>query len=167
MRNNTTDPRAWIAYDLDGTLAHSVEPFDPEKIGEPIKRILDQLLSDVARGERCKILTARVSYLQVPNDRGEIGDEAFVSRQHELISAWLIEHAGFDLEVTCVKDYLMKELYDDRAWRVEKDDGRIVGKSVYYREFKVTPVLDGDAVIFQLGPDFYDFLLPDVGTESE
>lgn len=63
-------------------------------------------------GQKVKIFTAR----------------AFQASQEELlvIQDWCEEHIGEPLEITNVKDFGMVALYDDRAFRVEFNTGKIL-----------------------------------------
>jgi hypothetical protein len=68
------------------------------------------------QGLEVRIFTARVS---VPSS-----DEREVARA--VIEAWCYEHLGEVLPVTCVKDYECLEIFDDRAWRVQRNTGRVL-----------------------------------------
>lgn len=101
----------WIGVDLDGTLAElDLEKYkqgDPTFIGPPIKAMVELVQKWTAEGKIVKIFTARVAPLT-----------SFVlgTRQDEMeriIHQWLNLHLGFDLEVTCIKDCYMTELWDD------------------------------------------------------
>ena len=101
----------WIGVDLDGTLAH-YEGWDKGRIGKPIPKMVARVKDWLAKGHKVKIMTARVAY------RNEA--------QEELIKEWCEEHIGERLPVTCMKDFSMIELWDDRAIRVQKNTGEII-----------------------------------------
>lgn len=103
--------RGWIGVDLDGTLAHYTS-WNGGAIGKPIPKMVERVKKWLRNGRVVKIMTARVAY----ND-GE---------QEELIKDWCKEHLGERLPVTCMKDFNMIELWDDRAIRVEKNTGEVV-----------------------------------------
>lgn len=108
----------WIGCDLDGTLAQYPTPNKGE-IGAPIPRMVERVKRWLAEGQEVRIMTARVSF------EGEYG------RQHyePLIQQWCLEHIGQVLPITCVKDYRMVELWDDRAIQVIPNTGlRVDGK---------------------------------------
>jgi len=68
---------------------------------------------------KVKIFTARVS-----------GDKADSERARYYIKKWLEGECGItDMEVTCVKDYYLVELYDDRAVQVEFNTGKLLNES--------------------------------------
>jgi hypothetical protein len=101
----------WIGVDLDGTLAHEIgEPQDADQIGEPVEPMMRRVRQWIADGKTVKIFTARAS----------------VPRQIDLVKQWLKQHNLPDLEVTNAKDFLMVELWDDRAVRVETNSGQPV-----------------------------------------
>ncbi len=107
----------WIGVDLDATLA----VYDGWKgelvIGEPIKVMVDRVLSWIEDdGLEVRIFTARVS-----------GEDSTTVRL--AIKEWL-KRAGLpNLKVTNVKDYQMLELWDDRCVQVEANTGKILGIS--------------------------------------
>ena len=45
------------------------------------------------------------------------------------IEAWCRKHIGAQLEITCIKDYGMIELWDDRCIQVEPNTGRPIGRT--------------------------------------
>ena len=97
----------WIGVDLDGTVA--VYPPDTrEQIGSPIKAMVNRILLWIERGIEVRIFTAR----------------AHMPDQVALIKAWCMEHIGQELAVTNKKDFMMIELWDDRAVRVVANTGR-------------------------------------------
>lgn len=108
---------SWIGVDLDGTLAvYGASTFRPDTIGEPVPVMLDRVKEWLKEGIKVKIFTARVS--------GEVADAQF-ARFH--IQKWLEEHGIGGLEITCIKDYGMVELYDDRCVQVVMNTGELVG----------------------------------------
>ena len=109
---------SWIGVDLDGTLAYSEGYGDGKTIGEPIQPMLDRVRLWLVENKKVKIFTARVAY------RNE--------KQRELIKAWCLKHIGQELEVTCMKDQGMRELWDDRAVSVEKNTGKAVTLNELY-----------------------------------
>jgi hypothetical protein len=100
----------YIAFDLDGTLAHYDGWMGPNHIGAPVEPIVSIARGYLANGVKIKILTARACD----------PDPSVVPA----IQAWCKEHLGQVVEVTNKKDYAMLLLYDDRAVAVEKNTGR-------------------------------------------
>lgn len=106
--------RGWIGVDLDGTLAHYDKWRGDNHIGDPIPEMVARIKAWLARGQEVRIMTARVS--------GVGGDRS--AKMRDLIHLWL-EAAGLPrLEVTCVKDYQMVELWDDRVVSVVPNTGK-------------------------------------------
>lgn len=99
----------WVGVDLDGTLAVYDGWKGEEQIGPPIQSMVDRIKAWLSEGKRVKIFTAR----------------AYGRPQIALvIQRWLMEEAGLPaLEVTCVKDFGMIELWDDRCIQVEFNTG--------------------------------------------
>ena len=106
----------WIGVDLDGTLATYDEWRGADHVGDPIKPMVDRVKRWVADGRNVRIFTARVSV-----DPGGVALAA--------IGIWCQKHLGRVLPVTCVKDYQMLELWDDRAVQVEMNTGELIGRS--------------------------------------
>lgn len=109
----------WIGVDLDRTLAVYNGWKGLEHIGEVIEPMKARVLNWIERGRTVKIMTARVS--RVSDDECAVIEKA--------IKLWLIENGMPVLEITCVKDYGMFELWDDRAVSVEANTGKQLAPS--------------------------------------
>lgn len=117
--------RGWIGVDLDGTLAvDSGEPFQPGHIGSPVPVMMARVQRWLAHGRDVRIFTARVSH-DGSNQRQFEAQQA-----RHAIEQWCHHHFGRVLPVTCSKDYMMEELWDDRAVQVLKNTGfRVDGRA--------------------------------------
>lgn len=115
----------WIGVDLDGTLARQPEDknYVPDRIGEPVKAMLDRVRRWIKAGKTVKIFTARAD------------DEKAVTA----IKKWLRKHDLPNLDVTNLKDPGMTELWDDKAVGVEKNTGEIAEA--------IVDILIGEAVL--------------------
>jgi hypothetical protein len=110
----------WIGVDLDGTLAYYDHWRGPEHVGEPIPAMLERVIDWVLHGKvvgtklvkKVKIFTAR----------------ACVPEQIPPIKAWLTQYGLGYLEVTCVKDFGMVELWDDRCIQVIPNTGQTIAE---------------------------------------
>jgi hypothetical protein len=111
----------WIGIDLDGTLAIYDGWNGPEHIGAPVPKMLKLVRELLADGNKVKIFTARVFTDGTP-DLTEKANRARVE-----IVAWCKKYFERELEVTCMKDFGMILLYDDRCRQVETNTGRIIG----------------------------------------
>lgn len=109
----------WIGVDLDGTLAEYHGWKGIEHIGSPIPPMVDLVKRFRINGRTVKIFTARCF-----DHFGRANEEAI-----KAVEAWCVEHLGEVLPITCIKDFGMIELYDDRAVQVEINTGRLVGHS--------------------------------------
>lgn len=101
--------RSWIGVDFDGTLSTYYGWNDPRN-GKPIKIMVDRVKKWLEDGKVVKIMTARVSSTNL-NPRDILDQRAY-------LQDWCEKHIGKRLEITCEKDHLMEELWDDRARRV-------------------------------------------------
>jgi hypothetical protein len=107
---------AYVAFDLDGTLAE----FDFDKwadgdtsIGAPIKSMVEMVKMYIESGVNVKIFTARIS-------TGEDSEQAKIVND---IQDWC-ERAGLPkLDVTNLKTYKMTKLYDDKAEEIMTNKG--------------------------------------------
>ncbi len=97
----------WIGVDLDGTLAYYESGQYPE-IGKPIPRMLERVQGWMQEGKEVRIMTARAAH----------GPEVI-----KQVKLWLEEHGLSELQVTCMKDSEMDELWDDKAIQVKPNTG--------------------------------------------
>lgn len=97
----------WIGVDLDGTLV-VYPPDNQTMIGRPVPAMVSRIQLWLERGVEVRIFTARASQ---PD-------------QVALIKALCLELFGVELAVVDRKDYMMIELWDDRAVRVVANTGR-------------------------------------------
>lgn len=108
--------RGWIGVDLDGTLAHYDEWVGVDHIGEPIPEMVERVKTWLAEGKDVRIFTARIC-----------GGLTEGRKAANYIEDWCAIHIGTTLPITCMKDFQMIELWDDRCVHVEKNTGRILG----------------------------------------
>ena len=127
--SGTAVKKGWIGVDLDGTLAVYEGWVSEEHIGEPIPLMVERVKEWLAEGREVRIFTARVdgglAALRLGDQRGKKFRD--VERVRRIVQDWCERHIGVRLEVTNVKDYAMVALYDDRAFRVERNTGKIIG----------------------------------------
>lgn len=124
----------WLGVDLDGTLAQYEKFVAPDNIGEPIPLMVERVKKWLSQGRQVKIFTARVyPYAIDKQQRAEGCKEQVYCRQwvdsykaYHAIQEWCEKHLGQTLEITCVKDYHMYLLYDDRAKQVIPNTGELV-----------------------------------------
>lgn len=127
----------WIGVDFDGTLATYETWVSAGHCGEPIAPMVERVKRWIAEGREVRIFTARVfpiTQLVEPDTivsfHGRPSDRQI--QAHEAIGAiqrWCQKVFGFILPITCVKDYGMIELWDDRAVQVRANTGELVGQS--------------------------------------
>lgn len=112
--------RGWLGVDLDGTLAYYGGWRGETHIGAPIPAMVERVKRVIAEGRYdVKIFTARVSE----------ADPVLKAIIVLAIQKWCLAAGLPELEVTCVKDYQLVELWDDRAVQVEHNTGRFIGES--------------------------------------
>jgi len=108
------------AVDVDGTMADDsvidMDNYSPEIIGPPIKKMVDRVKSWMAQGCRVVIFTARVH-------PGHGLEEVAIAEA--ALKEWSREVFGVELEITCMKDPMFSEIWDDKAVRVDKNTGDI------------------------------------------
>jgi hypothetical protein len=129
----------WIGVDFDGTLAEYGTWVGASHVGKPIPAMVERVKRWRTEGREVRIFTARMYPFAVclrPQDDvaadqsggwSDLNRGAYESIQ--AIRAWCREHLGEVLPITCVKDYGMVELWDDRAVQVRANTGEPVGYS--------------------------------------
>lgn len=128
----------WIAVDLDGTLAHYDGWKGAEHVGDPIAPMLERVRRWLGEGKEVRIFTARCfpivahdaesnEFLALPGhpDDGVAQAAAAIIA----IQDWCKKHIGCVLPITCMKDFHMLELWDDRAVQVRQNTGEVAGFS--------------------------------------
>ena len=101
----------WIGVDLDGTLAEEQDPFDPLTIGKPVPEMVEKVKKALEDGVEVRVFTARLA------------DEKLRGQIREKIREYTREHIGRELDSTSEKDPGLREIWDDKARRVRKDEG--------------------------------------------
>lgn len=112
----------WIGVDLDGTLAHYDHWRGPDHIGAPIPAMVERVRRWLSDGKEVRIFTARV--WSHPNNADAFREVE--ERVRPAIDRFCVEQFGRNLRATCVKDYEMIELWDDRAIQVIPNTGRTI-----------------------------------------
>ncbi len=137
-------PHGWIGVDFDGTLAHYDGWKGAAHCGEPIAPMVERVKRWLDAGWEVRIFTARVFPFYRPIlpreslmtrladddfDRVEFNRAQEAAQAATAIREWCEKHIGLQLPITCVKDYAMAELWDDRAVQVRANTGEPVGES--------------------------------------
>ena len=112
----------WFGVDLDGTLARYDGWLGVSHIGEPIAPMVERVKAWLADGKDVRIFTARVARLLSADPEAKIEG----NRALHYINEWCMAVFGRVLPVTCIKDFGMIVLYDDRAIQVEANTGRLI-----------------------------------------
>lgn len=112
----------WIGVDLDGTLAVYDGWQGEEHVGAPVPAMVERVKGWLADGRDVRILTARAS--KIPPAPDDPRDDYNRVSALTAIELWCLEHVGQVLPITCQKDYLMVELWDDRAVQVIPNTGQ-------------------------------------------
>lgn len=115
----------WHGVDLDGTLAHYDGWRGVEHVGAPISKMVERVKRWLEAGEPVRIVTARV--YAPPDDAQRQGEAAVATLA---IRAWCQENLGVVLPITCMKDFAMIDLWDDRCVQVVPNTGEPVGNDL-------------------------------------
>jgi hypothetical protein len=108
----------WIGVDFDGTLAVYNEWVSASHCGEPIMPMVNRVRKWIEEGRNVRIFTARV---YAPPNKALRQKEAAIAML--AIQEWCLKYLGKELPVTCVKDFAMIELWDDRCVQLERNTG--------------------------------------------
>jgi hypothetical protein len=115
--------KGWIGVDLDGTLADHYwphkGPYNPLRIGDPLAPMVVVVQALLNEGYEIRIFTARVG----PHGSAPGYGPEYLFEVQEAIRQWTRQHVGVALESTCIKDYHMAVLYDDRCRQVAFNTG--------------------------------------------
>lgn len=114
----------WIGVDFDGTLVEYTKWKGPTSVGSPVKPMIERVMRWLEAGQEVRIFTARVYSTPGDSKRQSEAAQALIA-----IQRWSFLVFGRVLPVTCVKDFDMIELWDDRAVQVERNTGRRVDGS--------------------------------------
>lgn len=109
--------KGWIGVDFDGTLAEYHGWKGPSVLGKPIPKMLTRVRRWLEEGKEVRILTARVAHDSTQARMLE------AAAAHYAIRDWCVQYLGREIPVTCVKDWGMHELWDDRAIQVRQNTG--------------------------------------------
>lgn len=110
----------WIGVDLDRTLAVYDKWQGHAHIGEPVPSMVARIKAWLADGIEVRIFTARVCRMFEPTVEAQ-------TEYYEVVLAiqeWCQQHIGVVLPITCIKDFSMWELWDDRAVQVVPNTGK-------------------------------------------
>lgn len=107
-QKTAADHRGWIGVDFDGTLAEFDIWRGPDHVGRPIQTMVDRVKHWLENDQEVRIFTARANL-----------PDSVVA-----IENFCLKVFGRRLPVTNQKDYLMVELWDDRAIQVIPNTGR-------------------------------------------
>lgn len=114
----------WIGVDFDGTLAEYHGWSGWNQFGKPIPAMVERVKKWLEDGKEVRIFTARVGLVLGAVEKCKHTGQSFTN--HMMIAAiqnWTEKHCGARLQVTCVKDWRMVELWDDRAVGVVANTG--------------------------------------------
>lgn len=118
---------AWIGVDFDGTLAEYDKWISASHVGAPIPAMVARVKRWLAAGKNVRIFTARIfPYVRILHPDQPMLVEPGMEQAFEAacaIAEWSREHIGVVLPITCIKDFDMIELWDDRAVGVVTNTG--------------------------------------------
>lgn len=110
IKQTTKSNKPWYGFDLDGTLAYWDGWKGIQHIGEPIPRMVQRLKDHIAKGDDCRILTARAA-----------NPDAI-----PFVQEFLVKINVPPLPITNEKDTMMECLYDDRVKQVQPNTGILI-----------------------------------------
>ena len=124
MEKTPKERLKWYGFDFDRSLAyHGPQDKDIKKgynlgVGAPIDIIVERLKEYLAAGKNCKIFTARVA----PHPDVENFNMADRSEQ---LRDWCEAQGLPRLDVVCIKDAYMEEIWDDKSVSIKPNEGRV------------------------------------------
>lgn len=133
-------PKGWIGVDFDGTLAHYEKWQGHDHAGPPVPAMVERIRQWLMQGYDVKVFTARIWPLNQcidPEDERAL-HATFVENQREddcwvsieTIRKFCREHIGVTLPITNVKDFQMRQLWDDHCVTVGINSGKVTFEDV-------------------------------------
>lgn len=114
----------WIGVDWDRTLVeYHTDPagYNPLKMGAPLWPMVERVKNWIAEGKTVKIFSARASGFDLDTVEGKAAKALVIDAMQNHMEDVL----GLPrLEVTCEKDYLCNEIWDDIAVTMVPNTGR-------------------------------------------
>ena len=105
-----------VVFDFDGTLATwDGEWHGPLYTGEPVPLMVERVKMWLSMGRDVRVFTGRCAAEKDGSLMAEL-----------VIGDWCEVHLGKRLPVTCIKDHMCRQIWDDIAVGVESNTGRAV-----------------------------------------
>lgn len=117
------------AVDLDGTLAYQLHPYNPNKIGPPVLKMVNKIDAWLKAGDKVCIFTARMSVAAHTPLR--------LKKNRMMIQEWSKMFLGKVLPITAEKHPAITDYWDNNAHRIETDTGKVIkgqGYKVQWQE---------------------------------
>ena len=124
--------QGWHGIDLDGTLAEYHGWAGTTNLGPPVPKMVERVKKMLAEGKDVRIFTARVW----PIGTDAVNDPKNGKRVSEAVAAymaiqvWCETHIGKALPITCIKDYGMISLVDDRLQQCYPNTGVLLEEEI-------------------------------------
>lgn len=102
----------WVGVELDGTLAHYEPNQDALAIGAPVEKMLKRVRQWLMLDVNVRLFTARAA------------DATMLP----VMEAWLREHDLQKMKITCEKDFMMSQFWDDCGIHVVTNTGEVAAQ---------------------------------------
>ena len=129
-KREAANPNAYIAVDLDGTLATYDSWQGWDHIGAPVPEMVRRIKLWLNLGIHVKVLTARASKVSTELSK------TTPDKVRTVIEKWTEDNIGVKLEVITEKDANMLFLVDDSVVQVVKNKGEPVGGDDAFKVFE-------------------------------
>jgi len=114
-------PRPWIGVDFDGVLVEYWGWQGAGRHGPPIMAMVERVQHWLDKGKDVRIFTSRC---------GRVYPEQ-VEANCRAIQLFCVHHFGKPLPITCEKDQLCEEIWDDRAIQMIRNTGLTLEEYLY------------------------------------
>lgn len=121
-------PGSWIGCDLDGTCAKYAEIVPIDVIGEPLWPMIERMRVWVQHNIDVRMMTARMPLPGQTMKCLVTGRHWSYAEMNVVIGNWSERLVGKRLIGTCIKDFYMVELWDDRAIQMVPNTGRTLAE---------------------------------------
>jgi hypothetical protein len=124
-RSAEWNPKYWIGVDLDGTLFKIIDHQPPFKLGPAIPEMLARVRLWVKERKTVKILTARCAWSAEEAKAMGSPPSCYPKAQRRDIRKHLAMYGLAHLEIRNKLDPYCVEIWNDRAIRVDRDEGTV------------------------------------------
>ena len=144
-----------MRWTFDGTLAEYHGWAGTTNLGPPVPKMVERVKKMLAEGKDVRIFTARVWPLRTTEQDLTVNakrvNEAVAA--YMAIQVWCETHIGKALPITCIKDYGMISLVDDRLQQCYPNTGVLLEDEVRRLKIGIKQAIERGRVTYNTDED--------------